>query len=204
MGTNFCLSLTRKRIHKTYISAFLLSLTISSCTTQITPESGIQKIPRNQPELREIENWTWKGKFIFKKKNEAKLGSLTWRKRGLSNFISIKGPLGINIDSFLIREGEILNHKTGELRNSQQLSMPSDELFLYDLPLDSIHIWLLGLAPRKYLTPLIQHQYQYQDLQITYLDWKTFNGYFLPSKIFLQSKLAQIKLVTLNWQEKND
>ena len=202
MGTNFCLSLTRKRIHKTYISAFLLSLTISSCTTQITPKTSIQKIPENQPELREIENWTWKGKFIFKKKNEAKLGSLTWRKRGLSNYISVKGPLGINIDSFLIREGEILNHKTGELRNSQQLSMPSDELFLYDLPLDSIHVWLLGLAPRKYSTPLIQHQYQ--DLQITYLDWKNFNGYFLPSKIFLQSKLAQIKLVTLNWQEKND
>ena len=202
MGTNFCLSLTRKRIHKTYISAFLLSLTISSCTTQITPKTSIQKIPENQPELREIENWTWKGKFIFKKKNEAKLGSLTWRKRGLSSYISVKGPLGINIDNFLIREGEILNHKTGELRNSQQLSMSSDELFLYDLPLDSIHVWLLGLAPRKYLTPLIQHQYQ--DLQITYLDWKNFNGYFLPSKIFLQSKLAQIKLVTLNWQEKND
>ena len=80
--------------------------------------------------------------------------------------------------------------------------MPSDELFLYDLPLDSIDVWLLGLAPRKYSNPLIQNHYQ--DLQVTYLDWKNFNGYFLPSKIFLQSKLAQIKLVTLNWQEKND
>ena len=202
MGTNFCLSLRGKRILKIYISAFLLSLTMSSCTTQITPKTSIQKIPGNQPELREIENWTWKGKFIFKKKNEAKLGSLTWRKRGLSNYISVKGPLGINIDNFLIREGEILNQKTGELRNSQQLSILSDELFLYDLPLDSIHVWLLGLAPRKYSNPLIQNQHQ--DLQITYLDWKNFNGYFLPSKIFLQSKLAQIKLVTLNWQEKND
>ena len=202
MGTNFCLSLRGKRILNIYISAFLLSLTMSSCTTQITPKTSIQKIPGNQPELREIENWTWKGKFIFKKKNEAKLGSLTWRKRGLSNYISVKGPLGINIDNFLIREGEILNQKTGELRNSHQLSILSDELFLYDLPLDSIHVWLLGLAPGKYSNPLIQNQHQ--DLQITYLDWKNFNGYFLPSKIFLQSKLAQIKLVTLNWQEKND
>ena len=202
MGANFCLSPTRKRIHKIYIFAFLLSLAMSSCTTQITPKSSIQNAPEGQPDLREIENWTWKGKFIFKKKNEAKLGSLTWRKRGLSNYISVKGPLGINVDSFLIREGEILNHKTGELRNSKQLSMPSDELFLYDLPLDSIHDWLIGLAPRKYSNPLIQNQYK--DLQITYLDWKNFNGYFLPSKILLQNKFAQIKLVTLNWQEKND
>ena len=202
MGANFCLSLRGKRILKIYISAFLLSLTMSSCTTQITQNSSTQIIPERQPELREIENWTWKGKFVFKKKNEARIGSLTWQKRGLSNYISVKGPLGINIDNFLIREGEILNQKTGELKNSQQLSMPSDELFLYDLPLDSIHVWLLGLAPRKYSNPLIQHQYQ--DLQITYLDWQTFDGYFLPSKIFLQGKFAQIKLVTLNWQEKND
>ena len=175
---------------------------MSSCTTQITQNSSTQIIPQRQAELREIENWTWKGKFVFKKKNEAKIGSLTWQKRGLSNYISVKGPLGIKIDSFLIRDGQILNHKTGELRNSQRLSTSSDGLFVYNLPLDSIHNWLLGLAPREHSNPLIQHQYQ--DLQITYLDWKTFNGYFLPSKIFLQSKFAQIKLVTLNWHQKND
>ncbi len=202
MSIIFRLSQIKKTINKTFIIAFLLTLTMSSCTTQITQNSSTQIISEKQPKLREIENWTWKGKFVFKKKNEAKIGSLTWQKRGLSNYISVKGPLGIKIDSFLIRDGQILNHKTGELRSPQRFSTSSDGLFLYNLPLDSIHNWLLGLAPREYSNPLIQHQYL--DLQITYLDWKTFNGYFLPSKIFLQSKFAQIKLVTLNWHQKND
>ena len=160
MSTNFCLSQTRKRIHRTYIIAFLLSLTMSSCTTQIAQNSSTQIIPERQAELRKIGNWTWRGKFVFKKENEAKIGSLTWKKRGLSNYISVKGPLGIEIDSFLIRDGRLLNRKTGEPRNSQRSSMSSNELFLYDFPLDSIPILLLGLAPRKYSNPVIQNHHQ--------------------------------------------
>ena len=195
---------TTKSSQKFPIIAIFLSLFISGCTTQISSKSNISGDLKKQTHLSKITDWTWSGKFVLKNRKKSKLGGLTWQKKGLNNYIFLKGPMGIKIDSFLISEGRILRHKTREREID-----PTIRLSLNDLPLDTINLWLLGIVPEAF-SDNQNHSgkfasHQYKDWRITYKNWKTFNGYSLPSEILLKRKFMQMKLITLNWiSEKND
>ncbi len=198
-----------KSIHHIYIIACFLSFTLSSCTTQVAPKLSTQEDLKRQFDLSELDYWTWIGKFVFKQKNKSKLGSLTWRKTGISNYISIKGPIGIGASKLLIRQGQILSYKPGLPEFSPREIAISEKLFLDDLPLDSIDLLLLGLVPKNSNLPKMGigsiASYKYNDWLIIHKKWRKFDGYLLPSETFLENEFVQIKLVTLDWSPaKND
>ncbi len=192
-----------KSIHTKYIIACFLSFTLSSCTTQVSPKLSTQDDLKRQLDLSKLDYWTWTGKFVFKQKNTSGLGSLTWRKKGISNYISLKGPIGIGASELLIRQGQVLSYETGAPKISSKEEEIPEELFLDDLPLDSIDLLLLGLVPKnsnhtkRYAGPTVS--YRYEDWLVIHKKWREFGGYLLPSETFLKNKLVQIKLVTLDW-----
>jgi len=156
--------------------------------------------------LSELDTWNIDGRISLRLDEEAWHATLLWKQIDQAYHIRLFGPFGagaIQLDGspqtvILTQDGEQVHSQDPEQLLSQRLG--------WHVPVNGLRYWAIGQKipdkPAKFdLDPMGQLARLEQDgWKIRYRRYVAVNGYSLPSKIFMDNKGLDIRIVINRWQ----
>jgi outer membrane lipoprotein LolB len=185
----------------------LIIVALASCrTAPPVHEPAAQSWEARRPQLQHLERFELKGRVAVAAGGEGFNARLRWSQLGNRTNLSLDGPLGaggVQVSS----DGAALSVVTS---NGQRLDSDAARAELrnrlgFDPPLSSLRYWILGvpepgppaqesLDPQQRLASLQQNGWQ-----ISYTDYTSVNGGWLPSKLTLQRDNVRLRVVVDGW-----
>ncbi len=178
---------------------------IAGCSTHFSPASLTNT--KYQQTLEQLEHWKIKGRISIKTKKNSFMAHINWQQNKEQFNIRIYGSLGqtyakIYSDGSHLVVLEIKKKRyTGN--NAQSLMQ---RVLGWKLPVKQFSKWMKGqkttdLSPNNYSVNDNQSlaTLSYEQWQIQYQRYKTYNKILLPQKIYITHPDIQIKLSIHQW-----
>ncbi len=183
-----------------------LLVIIAGCASQPGPTPD-PDWSRHSVELRQLENWELSGKLALRTSEGAESANLTWQQQQRRSMLKLSGPLGsqaTNIDS----DGETVEIRRGDQRETWDLSQPVSGPMGLDLPLRALPYWIKGIpAPGLPVDSMkvalerevLEHLSQ-EGWNIRYEEYDLFQGLMLPTRLQLEREDTRVRLIVREWR----
>lgn len=186
-----------------------LFLAFAGCTVQ--PPRPVEENPslaweQRQVALQAVSGWHLSGRIAVRTEEESGQGSLDWRQDASRYDIRIAGPLG----SGSVRltgddQGAVL-----WLSGEEKVSAANPAQLLYEqlgwwIPVEALRYWVLGLPAPQFPADWALDDYgrlaslQQAGWRIRFLDYEQRGNLELPTRIFVSSQEADVRLVVGRW-----
>jgi outer membrane lipoprotein LolB len=177
---------------------------LSACVTS-RPHTGAP-LPWDQrlSELQRDGTWQLDGRVAVAVGSQGWQASLNWRQRAANTEVHLAGPLGV---------GAVVLKKTvdglsvnGAPPSGAMLTQLQEKLG-FDLPLDNLRYWLLGVADPAAASELTLND-QDRAQQLTQNGWAVNYDHYtpvgsdlLPSRLVLTREGVRVRIVVDHWEE---
>lgn len=196
-----------------YLLVLICLTALSGCELLVLSEPEVPKAKDvdtawalHNKKLEQLEAWNIDGRISLRLEDEAWHATLLWQQIDQAYHIRLFGPFGagaIQLDGspqtvILTQDGEQLHSQDPEQLLSQRLG--------WHVPINGLRYWAVGqkipdkpakldLDQAGYLANLEQDGWK-----IRYRRYVMVDGYLLPSKIFMDNKGLDIRIVIDRWQ----
>ena len=188
--------------------AILLCLTaLAGCATvrhvPPPPAAGAAPWDERMTELEHAASWRLDGRAAAALGQQGWQASLNWRQDGSSSDLHLAGPLGVGAEEIKVSPaGLSLN---GAPPSTAVVAQLEDKLG-FDLPLDNLRYWLLGIPDPSIPFDLTRNT-QDRALRISQAGWTIdydeympSNGDVLPKRLVLNRSDARVRIAVDHWQ----
>ncbi len=188
-------------------SCFFLCLSITSCAVW-RPSVLEKRKTREQVWLQAIDTWQMEGRIGVKGGKENWHGHLLWKHTPALDYMLLSGPFGQGGVAVWISKNLIkVDRGNGDVRISNRPEAFIKELFSVDLPLRSMHHWVLGRpAPdieyaAKYRPDGRLHELHQGVWSVLYERYVKVGEGSLPEKILIKGPdQIRLKLIIHHWK----
>ncbi len=199
----------------------LALLTLGACATppKVVDHSGRNWFTDSEyftkaSRLKSNPSWKYTAKVGVTTKERRDQASIDWRFADQSNAIRLFGPLGfgavrIEYDQF----GAVISDNKGVRHQGRNVESLINRIVGWPIPVEALSDWLFlkpkDSSPFRYQLDDQNQLFRLEQLgwQITYTDYRDYNGQQMPRKITAlrllpegHQRAAKVKLVTKNWQ----
>lgn len=196
-----------------YLFVFILLLGLSGCEllviTEPTAATAIDVDAAwavHNKKLNNLEGWNIDGRISISYEEEAWHATLLWQQINQAYQIRLFGPFGAGAIELngspesvvLIQDGQQQYSQDPELLLSQQVG--------FKVPIKGLRYWVVGQQiPDKPATLELDElgrltQLQQGGWKIRYHAYTKTNGYSMPSKIFMNNKGLDVRIIIDRWQ----
>lgn len=183
------------------LTAACCLVALSACvSTRLRQPAG--EWPTRLEILQHANAWTLQGRAAAAAGSQGWQASLDWRQRAASSELHLSGPLGIGAQVIAqTPNGLSIN---GAAPSAQALAQLQDRLG-FELPLDDLRYWLLGVpAPNEAFDLTRNEQDRAQHLvqdgwSIDYDRYMAASGDVLPAHIVLSRGDVRVRVVVDHW-----
>jgi outer membrane lipoprotein LolB len=179
---------------------------IAGCATvrhEVPPSGAPAAWDERVTQLEHAVSWRLEGRAAAALGQQGWQASLTWQQNGTSSELHLAGPLGVGSTEIkLTPAGLSLN---GAPPSDAVRARLEDKLG-FDLPLDNLRYWLLGIADPSTPFDLTRNaQDRAQRLSqsgwtIDYDEYMPSNGDLLPKRLVLNRSDARVRIAVDRWQ----
>jgi outer membrane lipoprotein LolB len=183
------------------ILIFLICALMAACAT-VKPPTVVLGWDQRVSDLQKSTNWQLEGRAAVAVGPQGWQASLAWHERGENAEVHLSGPFGIG--ALVLKrtaEGLSLN---GAPPNDAVLSQLQERLG-FDLPLDNLRFWLLGV-PDPASTFELERNAQDRAQHIAQNDWSIdYDRYMasgadlLPAHMVLSREGVRVRIVVDHW-----
>jgi outer membrane lipoprotein LolB len=154
-------------------------------------------------QLERAEVWQLDGRAAAALGQQGWQASLTWRQNGSSSDLHLAGPLGVGATEIrLTPAGLSLNGAPPSVTVMAEL----EEKLGFNLPLDTLRFWLLGIPDPSIPFDLTRNE-QDRALRLSQGGWTIdydqympSNGDVLPKRLVLTRSTARLRIAVDHWQ----
>jgi outer membrane lipoprotein LolB len=154
-------------------------------------------------QLERAEVWQLDGRAAAALGQQGWQASLTWRQNGSSSDLHLAGPLGVGATEIrLTPAGLSLNGAPPSVTVMAEL----EEKLGFNLPLDTLRFWLLGIPDPSIPFDLTRNE-QDRALRLSQAGWTIdydqympSNGDVLPKRLVLTRSTARLRIAVDHWQ----
>lgn len=189
-----------------YFVASALCILLSACATR-SSNHVTDQLPQSIVSSRTtLTHWHLSGAIAAKRRHKGWLASIDWQQQGANQYlIHLFGPLGGGA-VLIEKKDTLVTYQDGPQRYS---AMSAEALLQQQtgiqLPITNLYYWVRGVpAPGPIVTAIHDKDQHLLKLtqagyRLTYADYQRVNRLFLPTKILLQGRDIQVKLVIKHW-----
>jgi outer membrane lipoprotein LolB len=197
-----------------YFLCLIVSLlALSSCAVlqphPTAPENNLHKLPWPEriQQLNKIQQWSLRAALNIKYDHSSDIAYCNWEQDHDNYSISLSTPL--NLVHFYIEGDKNKVTLTKSLREKYTASSPEKLLkqqLGWTLPITNLTYWIKGLPAPELSYHSERDSYNHlsqlkqQGWIINYSDYAASNNIDLPTRIIMQNKKIEIKVVIKNWQ----
>jgi outer membrane lipoprotein LolB len=185
------------------LSILSCSAVLAACVTTRAPVPAAAGWEQRVTDLQSSSSWQLDGRAAVAVGTQGWQATLNWRQRGDSAEVHLSGPFGV---------GALVLKRTPE-GLSLNGAPPSDavvaqlqERLGFELPLDHLRFWLLGVPDPASAFDLKRNG-QDRASQLTQADWSvdydryvTVNGDLLPSHLVLTREGVRVRIAVDRWE----
>jgi outer membrane lipoprotein LolB len=185
------------------VTLFICGAALSACVSTTRPALAPAPWDRRVTELQHAVAWQLDGRAAVAVGTQGWQAGLNWRQRGADAELHLAGPFGVG--ALVLQEtaqGLSLNGAPPSGAVVAQLQ----ERLGFDLPLDDMRYWLLGVPHPGVVFDLTRNdQDRAQQLiqagwTLTYDRYVPANGDLLPSRVVLSHEGVRVRIAVDHWE----
>jgi outer membrane lipoprotein LolB len=185
------------------VTLFICGAALGACVSTTRPALAPAPWDRRVTELQHAAAWQLDGRAAVAVGTQGWQASLNWRQRGADAELHLAGPFGVG--ALVLQEtaqGLSLNGAPPSGAVVAQLQ----ERLGFDLPLDDMRFWLLGVPHPGVVFDLTRNdQDRAQQLiqagwTLTYDRYVPANGDLLPSRVVLSHEGVRVRIAVDHWE----
>lgn len=183
-----------------------LGSALSACVTPrpvLTPAAALAPWDRRLADLQQATTWTLDGRAAVAVGSQGWQASLNWRQHGPDAEMHLAGPLGVG--ALVVKQTADGLSLNGALPSAAVLEQLQERLG-FELPLDNLRFWLLGVPNPGSAFELARND-QDRARQLTQSGWtvaydryQPANGDLLPVRIVLSRDTVRVRIAVDQWE----
>lgn len=191
------------------ITLTCITLFLTACSSNIPLHQQTPVISQEQrvEQLKNLENWTIKGKVAFIHQNERESANIYWQKTKNAQKLNLTTYLGINVLKLASVDDSHVVEVDDKTYQTQNLSRLIYQLTNKQIPIEALEYWLKGLSYsesdvieyQNQLPKSLISQFDNKKWQINYAGFKPFQHYYLPTKFTIKQNDFTIKISISQW-----
>jgi len=196
-----------------YLLVFVFLFSLSGCeslvTTESEPASSIDvdaAWAEHHKKLSTLDVWNINGRISLRFQEEAWHATLLWKQIDQAYHIRLFGPFGAGAVELNGSPQHVVLTQDGQQQFSQDPEQLLSQQVGYRVPINGLRYWAIGQqVPNKSAIIELDEfgrlaQLQQDGWKIRYRAYVTSQGFTLPSKIFMENKGLDVRLVIDRWQ----
>jgi len=196
-----------------YLLVFVFLLGLSGCEllviTEPTPSAEIDvdaAWAAHNKKLNTLEAWNIDGRISLRFEEEAWHATLLWQQIDQAYHIRLFGPFGAGAIELNGSPQSVVLTQDGQQQYSQDPEQLLSQQVGYRVPINGLRYWAVGQQiPDKSAKIEFDEfgrlaQLEQDGWKIRYRAYVDMGGYTLPSKIFMDNKGLDVRLVIDRWQ----
>jgi outer membrane lipoprotein LolB len=185
------------------LSILLCSIVLAACVTARRAPAPAAGWEQRVAHLQALSDWRLEGRAAVAVGTQGWQASLNWRENGESAEVHLSGPFGVG--SLVLKrtaEGLSLNGA----RPSDAVLAQLQEKLGFELPIDHLRFWLLGVPDPSAAFELKRNdqdraaQLIQDDWTIDYDRYMPVNGDLLPARLVLSRAGVRVRIVVDRWE----
>jgi len=196
-----------------YLFVFIFLLGLSGCEVLVisepVPSSSIDvdaAWAAHNKKLDALEAWNIDGRISIRFEEEAWHASLLWQQIDQAYHIRLFGPFGASAIELNGSPQSVVLTQDGKQQHSQDPETLLSQQVGFKVPINGLRYWAVGQQmPDKSAKIALDEFGRLAELEqdgwkIRYRAYSKIDGYIMPSKIFLDNKGLDVRIVIDRWQ----
>ncbi len=189
-----------------FATIMALAIMIAGCATQPDQAPMQRNWEARLEQLQSLNDWRADGKLALRNDQQSESASISWKQNKKNTQLDLNGPLGLGATT-IHSDGKTLEVTGAEGTKRYDISSPEAIIVEtgWDLPLQALQYWLLGIPAPAWETREIEveagllkrlHQ---SGWSITYQNYGKFGQHELPTKLLIERADTRARVIIRNW-----